>query len=131
MPLKFWAEALHTTTYLLNIRPSKVNPHTTPCFSLFHSHPNYSDARVFGCLCFPNSYSTSPNKLSPRSTLCVHLGFSDEHKGYHFLDLVSGHVHVSRHVTFAENIFPFSERQPQDQLWLMRLLIRFGCASCC
>ena len=114
MPPKFWAEALHTATYLLNIRPSKVNPHTTPYFSLFFSHPNYSDVRVFGCLCFPNSYSTSPNKLSPRSTPCVHLGFSDEHKGYRCLDLVTGRVHVSRHVTFAENIFPFSERQPLD-----------------
>jgi hypothetical protein len=40
--------------------------------------------------------------------------FSDEHKGYHCLDLVSGRVHVSHHVTFAENIFPFSERHPQD-----------------
>ena len=114
MPPKFWAEALHTATYLLNIRPSKVNPQTTPYFSLFLSHPNYSDVRVFGCLCFPNSYSTSPNKLSPRSTPCVHLGFSDEHKGYRCLDLVSGRVHVSRHVTFAENIFPFSERQQLD-----------------
>ena len=68
MPPTFWAEALHMATYLLNIRPSKVNPQTTPYFSLFLSHPNYYDIRVFGCLCFPNSYSTSPNKLSPRST---------------------------------------------------------------
>ena len=43
MPPKFLAEALHTTTYLLNIRPSKVNPQTTRYFYLFLSHPNYSD----------------------------------------------------------------------------------------
>ena len=65
MPPKFWAEALRTATYLLNIRPSKVNPHTTPYFSLFRSHPNYPELRVFGCFCFPNSYATSPNKLAP------------------------------------------------------------------
>jgi histone deacetylase 1/2 len=110
MPPKFWAEALRMATFLLNIRPSKANSNNTPFYSLFLTHPNYADIRVFGCLCFPNSSATTPNKLSPRSLPCIHLGFSDEHKGYRCLDLVSGHVHISRHVTFAENIFPFAQR---------------------
>ena len=110
MPPKFWAEALHMATFLLNIRPSKTKPNTTPYYSLFLSHPDYSAVRVFGCLCFPNAYATSANKLSPRSIPCAFLGFSDEHKGYRCLDLHTGHVHVSRHVTFAEHIFPFSQR---------------------
>jgi histone deacetylase 1/2 len=82
LPSKFWAEALRTATYLLNIRPTKANPNTTPYYSLFLSHPNYIELRVFGCLCFPNAYATSINKLSPRSNPCVFLGYSDEHKGY-------------------------------------------------
>jgi histone deacetylase 1/2 len=81
MSPKFWAEALHTATFLLNIRPSKANQTNTPYFSLFLCHPNYADIRVFGCLCFPNIYATSPNKLSPRSLPCVLLGFSFENKG--------------------------------------------------
>ena len=108
MPPKFWAEALRMATYLLNIRPTKAKPRTTPYFSLFLCHPNYTDLRVFGCLCFPNSYATSPNKLAPRSLPCVFLGFSDEHKGYRCLDLLSGRVHISRHVTFVETIFSFA-----------------------
>jgi hypothetical protein len=48
--------------------------------------------------------------LSPRSLPCVLIGFSFEHKGYRCLDLLTGHVHVSRQVTFAENIFPFAQR---------------------
>ena len=36
---KFWAEALHTTTFLLNIHPSKTNPNITPYYSLFLCHP--------------------------------------------------------------------------------------------
>jgi hypothetical protein len=83
MPPKFWVEALRTTTYLLNIRPTKSNPNSTPYHSLFLCHPNYSELRVFGCLCFLNTYSTSPDKLSPRSLPCVFLSYSDEHKGYH------------------------------------------------
>jgi hypothetical protein len=114
MPSTFWAEALRTTTYLLNIRPSSVNPKTTPFFSLFLSHPNYSELRVFDCLCFPNLYATSLNKLSPRSVPCVFLGYSNEHKGYRCLDLLSGHVDISRHVTFDESIFPFSTRSIPD-----------------
>jgi histone deacetylase 1/2 len=109
MPPKFWAEALHTTTFLLNICPSKANQTNTPYFSLFLCHPNYADIRVFGCICFPNIYATSPNKLSPSSLPCVLLGFSFENKGCRYLDLLTGHVHVSRHVTFAENIFPFAQ----------------------
>ena len=113
MPPKFWAEALRTATYLLNIRPSQVNPKTTPYFSLFH-HPNYPDLRVFGCLCFPNTSAISPNKLAPRSIPCVFLGYSDEHKGYRCLDLLSGRIHLSRHVTFIEHVFPFSSRPSSD-----------------
>ena len=81
-----------------------------PYFSLFLCHPNYSDIRVFGCLCFPNTSATATHKLSPRSLPCVLLGFSDEHKGYRCLDLYTGRVLVSRHVTFAEHIFPFAQR---------------------
>jgi hypothetical protein len=114
MPPKFWAEALRTATYLLNIRPHKSNPNSTPFYSLYLSHPNYSELRVFGCLCFPNTAAISTNKLSPRSIPCVFLGYSDEHKGYRCLDLVSGHVHISRHVTFSEHIFPFSTRTPSQ-----------------
>jgi hypothetical protein len=45
LPSLFWVEALRTATYL--------------------SLPDYSDLRVFGCLCFPNTSSTTANKLSP------------------------------------------------------------------
>jgi hypothetical protein len=67
--------------------------------------------RVFGCLCFPNTSSTTANKLSPRSLPCIYLGPSDDHKGSRCFDPSSGHVLISRHVTFDENTFPFSTVQ--------------------
>jgi hypothetical protein len=115
MPPKFWAEALRTATFLLNIRPSTVNPKTTPFYSLFLSHPNYSELKVFGCLCFPNIYATTPNKLYSRSIPCVFLGYSDEHKGYRCLDLSNGRTHISRHVTFDETTFSFATRSPSPE----------------
>jgi hypothetical protein len=47
------SKALHTTTYVLNIRPTKQNRTSIPYYSLFISHPNYAELRVFGWLCFP------------------------------------------------------------------------------
>jgi hypothetical protein len=91
----------------VEIHPIKANHTNTFYFSLFLCHPNYADIRVFGCLCFSNIYVTSLNKLSPRSVPRALFSFSFKHKGYCYLDLLTGHVHVSRHVTFAETIFPF------------------------
>jgi hypothetical protein len=116
VPSKFWAEALRTATYLLNIRPSKTNPKTTPFYSLFLCNPNYTELHVFGCLCFPNVYVTSPKKLSPCSLTCVSLGYSDEHKGYRCLDLLSGCMHISRLITFDEYVYLFASRSPPTNI---------------
>jgi hypothetical protein len=46
------------------------------------------------------------HKLSARSLPCILLGFSNDDKGYHCLDLLTGHVYVSHHVTFPNIYFP-------------------------
>jgi hypothetical protein len=51
--------------------------------------------------------TTAPHKLSPRSTPCIFLGYSDHHKGYRCLDLHSNKI-ISRHVVFDETSFPFA-----------------------
>jgi hypothetical protein len=63
LPPTFWVEALHTANHLINIRPSRAINHATPHFQLFNQHPTYSHLLVFGCLCFPNLYATTHNKL--------------------------------------------------------------------
>jgi hypothetical protein len=76
--------------------------------ALFDSPPSYEHLRVFGCTCYPNTSSTTPHKLSPRSTRCVFLGYSSDHKGYHCLDLSTNRLIVSRHVVFDEASFPLA-----------------------
>jgi hypothetical protein len=44
--------------------------------------------------------STAPHKLVPRSSLCIFLGFSSEHKGSRCLELESNRILTSRHVVF-------------------------------
>jgi hypothetical protein len=63
---------------------------------------------VFGCTCYPNTSSTTPHKLSPRSTRCVFLGYSSDHKGYRCLDLSTNCLIVSRRVVFDEASFPLA-----------------------
>jgi histone deacetylase 1/2 len=83
--------------------------------SLFLSHPGYLALRVFGWLCFPNTTATSLHKLAPRSLPCVHLGLSDDHKGYRCFDPSSGRVFVSRHVMFDETTFPYAAVTPPSE----------------
>ena len=108
LPPRFWAESLHTATYLLNRLPSTASPAPTPHHALFGTPPRYDHLRVFGCACYPNTSATAPHKLAPRSTRCVFLGYSPDHKGYRCFDLTSRRVLISRHVVFDESDFPYS-----------------------
>jgi hypothetical protein len=105
LPARFWAEGLHTSTYLLNRLPSTACPAPTPHQALFGTPSRYDHLRVFGCACYPNTAATAPHKLAPRSTLCVFLGYSPNHKGYRCFDLSSRRVLISRHVVFDESVF--------------------------
>jgi hypothetical protein len=105
LPGRYWAERLHTATYMLNRLPTTVIQAACPHLALFGSAPSYEHMRVFGCTCYTNTAATTPHKLSPRSTRCVFLGYSADHKGYRCLDLSTNRLIVSRHVVFDEDNF--------------------------
>ncbi|BAF03924.2 Os01g0146700 [Oryza sativa Japonica Group] len=109
LPPVYWVEALHTATLLVNRIPTKTLSSSTPYFHLYSTQPTYDHLRVFGCACYPNMSSTAPHKLAPRSSLCVFLGYSSEHKGYRCLELGSNRIITSRHVVFDESFFPFAD----------------------
>ncbi|KAK1431722.1 hypothetical protein QVD17_08299 [Tagetes erecta] len=109
LPPEFWVEAVHTATYLHNILPTKRLNFFTPTYALYHRHPTYDHLRVFGCACYPNLSATITNKLQPRSTRCIFLGYPSDFRGYRCFDLVTGRVYISRHVVFDESTFPSAE----------------------
>jgi hypothetical protein len=80
----------------------------SPYFALHGVTPSYEHLRMFGCACYPNLSAKATHKLAPRSTRCIFLGYSANHKGYLCLDLTTNNIIVSRHVVFDEADFPFS-----------------------
>ncbi|KAJ9560758.1 LOW QUALITY PROTEIN: hypothetical protein OSB04_005918, partial [Centaurea solstitialis] len=108
----FWVEALLSSVHTFNLLPSTTIQYKTPFEVLFGFFPTYSHLRVFGCLCYPNTSPTAPHKLAPRSSACVYLGPSTDHRGYRCLDLITQKVIISRHVVFDETHFPFPDFQP-------------------
>ncbi|PKU66893.1 Retrovirus-related Pol polyprotein from transposon TNT 1-94 [Dendrobium catenatum] len=106
LPLKFWLEALHTANYLINQLPSKTLHFDTPYHLLHRQQPSYTHLKTFGCLCYPWLKPSTPNKLHPRSTACIFVGYSPSHKGYKCINIHTGKIHISRHVVFHEHIFP-------------------------
>ena len=93
--LSLWVEAFSTAVFLINRLPSPSLAGKTPYELLFGKQPDYSMLRTFGCLCFPYLRDYSPNKLSPKSTPCVFLGYSTLHKGFRCLDRKTHRVYVS------------------------------------
>src|SRR3954469_19928944 len=71
--------------------------------------PSYDGLRIFGCLCYPSTTSTTPHKLAPRLVPCIFLGYPPNTKGYRCYDPVSHRIFTSRHVYFDELVFLFQQ----------------------
>jgi hypothetical protein len=97
-------------------QPSSLQGGEPPYFALYGTAPTYDHLCVFDCTCYPNTSATSPHKLSPRSTHCLFLGYSSDHKGHQCLDLASHRIIISRHVVFDEDVFPLAGPSPPTDL---------------
>lgn len=109
VPLKYWLFAFQTVIYLINRLPTPTLHQKSPYYLLHNSLPNYSLLKVFGCSYFPFLRPFNKHKLEFRSTKCIFLGYSANHKGYLCLEKSFGSIYISRHVVFNETIFLFPQ----------------------
>lgn len=108
MPISFWWEAFHTTSYLINRMPTTTLNNLSPYQKLHNQPSNYQLLRVFSCACYPFLRPYNDHKLDFHSQKCLFLGYSPLHKGYRCLTK-SGKVYVAAHIVFNESDFPYSE----------------------
>jgi hypothetical protein len=64
LPERYWAEGLHTATYLLNRLLTTMIQAVCAHLALFGSAPSYEHLRVFGCTCLV---------LRPPTSTCASL----------------------------------------------------------
>jgi hypothetical protein len=113
IPPHFWAEAVSTTTYLINIQPSSALQGSIPFEHLCGKTSNYSTLCLFGCMCYVLLAPRERTKLSAQFIECVFLCYSVEDKGYRCWDPVVRRMQMSQDVFFDESC-PFYRRLTTD-----------------
>ncbi|KAK9059981.1 hypothetical protein SSX86_020685 [Deinandra increscens subsp. villosa] len=103
MPLKYWAEAVRHSVYVLNRLPTKALKDVTPFQALRGNKPSLSHLKVFGCVGHVKDVFPGLKKLDDRSHMMVYLGVPEGTKGYRMLDVQKGRIVISRDVKFQEN----------------------------
>lgn len=97
----YWGEAVMTAAYLQNRLPSRVVAKTP--FELWTGRkPKFDHIRVFGCDAYVHVPDVKRSKLDEKSIKLTFVGYSEEHKGYRFLDRLTNRVIVSRDARFIE-----------------------------
>jgi hypothetical protein len=99
----FWAEAVSTVTYLINIQLSLTLQGGIPFEHLCGKTPDYSSLRLYGCVCYVLLAPREHTKLTAQSIECVFLCYSVDLKGYRYWDPVAHRMRTSRDVVFDDS----------------------------
>ena len=97
---EFWAEALETACYLINISPSLVLEDKTPHELWIGKKPSLSHIRVFGSDAYVHVPKQKRTKLANKSERCIFIGYKDGLKGYNIWNPETRKVVYSRDVVF-------------------------------
>lgn len=102
LPGEFWAEAVNTAVYLVNLSLSSAINFSTPSELRHKRMADYSRLKVFGCTTYLLTPKEHRTKLDPTSKKCHFLGYTSGVKGYRLWDPLARKVIVSRDVSFNE-----------------------------
>uniref|UniRef100_A0A2N9IQM4 Integrase catalytic domain-containing protein n=1 Tax=Fagus sylvatica TaxID=28930 RepID=A0A2N9IQM4_FAGSY len=106
LPMSYWSYAISTAIHLINKLPTPNLSNKSPWETLYHTLPDFTYLKTFGCQCFPLLTPYTAHKLYPKTAPCIFLGYPTHSKGYYCLDPTNLRLYVSRHVLFNESTFP-------------------------
>ena len=108
VPKHFWSDAILTANYLINRMSPSVLDGASPHSLLYSSSPPFAlPLKVFGCVCYVHNLGLGYDKLDPRFTKCVFLGYSTTQKGYRCSSPVLCRYFTRADVTFVESLSYF------------------------
>ncbi|KAH9801427.1 hypothetical protein KPL71_001026 [Citrus sinensis] len=103
LPKYFWAKAVSTACYVLNMVLIRPNLNETPYELWKDRKPNIGYFKVFGCKCFVLNTKDNLGKFYPKSDVGIFLGYSNSSKAYRVYNKRTLVVEESMHVTFDES----------------------------
>ena len=104
LPKTFWADAVSTTTYLINRGPLVPMEFRLLEEVWSGKEVKFSHLKVFGCVSYIHIDSDAHNKLDAKSKICFFIGYGDEKFGYRFWDEQNRKIIRSRNVIFNEQV---------------------------
>ena len=102
LPLKLWAESIHTAVYLLNRTINTQVGLVTPYELWFKTKPSVSHYRTFGTLAYIFTDKSKRTKFQPKGSRVIFVGYSDTSKGWRFWNPLTDCVVESSDVIFDE-----------------------------
>lgn len=98
---RFWGEAILAATYLQNRLPSRSV--TTTAYEMWYGRkPLLGHLRVYGCSAYVHVPDVKRGKFESKARKLVFIGYSDDHKGYRFVDVATNKITISRDAKFLE-----------------------------
>ncbi|MBW0473209.1 hypothetical protein O181_012924 [Austropuccinia psidii MF-1] len=116
LPLRFWAEAVSTATFLCNLIPKHENS-VTPHEIWFKSKPPLHKLRPFGCQTWvkiPKNFVT--NEFASKTWDGILLGYENDVSSYWILRTHDQKIIISKHVIFDEVRFPLLPSHFQNNI---------------
>lgn len=99
---EFWAEAVATAIYVLNLSPTKAVWNMTPYEAWYESKPSVNHLRIFGCICYA-LIPSGRHKLDQKTKKYILVGYCTKSKAYRLFDPENKKIVISRDVQFDEH----------------------------
>ena len=88
----FWAEALMTTTYVINISRSSPLDEYIPQRVWTGKVISYRDLKVFDCLAYVHIAKDKRGKIDPKTQPCIFFGYGNDEFDYRLWNLTEKKV---------------------------------------